>query len=144
MGIMLKKLGSIAPVINRKTIFQRNIAREIVSLEGSMRKEYLGIPYLSSILSYFERENMILDKRIILVGNNVNQALKAAVCMMNYWQQEEREEEQYEQQNSCKKRELKLIDLTQEVKYEGGLVNPWVDLLEERNTNMVFYYGFES
>lgn len=141
MGIMLNKLGRIAPVINRKTIFQRNIAREVVSLEGSMRKEYLKIPYLSCVFSYFEREDTILDKRIILVGDNVNQAMKVAVCMMNYWQKEESEEEWYEQQNDCKKWELKIINLTREIKYEEGLVNPWVDFLEERNVNMVFYYG---
>lgn len=144
MGIISEKLRNFVPVLNRKVCFQRCIARETISLSGSMRKEYLEVPYLACVPKYFEKTGTILDKRIILVGESVNEAMKVAVCMMNYWQKEEEQEENDKQQKDSSRCKIKIIDLTQEVKYEGGLANPWVELLEERNSNIVFYYGINE
>ena len=85
MEMMMKKLMRKVPVLEKEVIFDSNVAHEMVRLRGGMKEEYLQVPYLAGVTRYFEKEESIINKRIILVSDNVIHAMKVALCMMHYW-----------------------------------------------------------
>ena len=136
MKMMSNKLAGFVPTLSKKTIFFKNIAYEQVSLERGARKQFLEVPYLLGVVKYFETEGSILNKRIILAGENVRLAMKAALCMMSYWEMQE------EKNASNKIKKMRVLNLAQEVKNDTNFVNPFVDLLSiNDNSEAVFYYG---
>ena len=129
MEMMMRKLVRKVPVLERKVVFDGDVARELVKLRGGMKEEYLQVPYLEDVEEFFEEEENIINKRIVLVSENVIHAMKVALCMLNYW---DREVEEH----------LFLVDFSQEIKNEDGIANPWICFAERTGVWPVLIWHF--
>ena len=136
---MRNKLNQIVPTVNKEIVFERNVAFEYACLNGKLQKEHLKLSYLQCVVRYFEKNGSILNKRIFLVASKINQAIKVALSMMNYWILEETQN--YEKNEHD---ELLIADLSQEVKTDTGMENPWGGLVMSGYTGAILFFGIEG